>query len=216
MKIFVTATDTNAGKTYIAAGLLRLAAARGLTSAGIKPVASGCSKINGKLVNDDALQLQQSATRKLAYDEVNPFAFAPAIAPHLAAQQRGITLDAATLHAHTSRTYADVHIIEGCGGWHTPLNSSESMADYAALLNADILLIVGLRLGCLNHAILTERAIATRGLRCLGWIANRVDADMEYQEENIATLQQWLQSPLLGCVHHQQPVEEALQHITIF
>lgn len=218
-RIFITATDTNAGKTYVSAGLLRTAASRGLIASGIKPVASGCTWSNGKLVNDDVAALQQASSFPLACAIMNPFSFEPAIAPHIAAAQRGIELNVSSLLQHTQpalSTMADVQIIEGFGGWLAPLNYHETMADYAAALNAEIIMIVGIRLGCLNHAALTERAIHASGASYLGWIANLIDSAMPHQDENIETLTQSLQSPLLGVVGYGELAEHALRHHTIF
>lgn len=216
-KLFITATDTGAGKTYAAAGLLRTTLDRKMQSIGVKPVASGCDLINGKLLNTDALQLQQAATITLDYDTVNPFTFAPAIAPHLADQHHSLSVDTLIHHTQTAlSTPADIHIIEGFGGWHAPLNLNETMADYVRHISCDVLLVVGVRLGCLNHAILTEREILASGVNCIGWIANMIDPDMSHQLENIETLQTWLQSPLQGMIPYNTPAHEALRNHIIF
>lgn len=215
--IFITATDTGAGKTYTTAGLLHIARARQLKTIGLKPVASGCSVINGELRNSDALQLQQAASTHLAYDIVNPFAFAPAIAPHIV--DNSATLSVSSLIKRTLPAlsmYADLYFIEGFGGWHAPLNADETMADYAVKLPCDVLIVVGIRFGCINHAILTERAVLASGASCIGWIANLIDPGMSHPHENIATLQHWLHTPLLGVIRHNQPVQEALHDHTIF
>ncbi len=215
--IFITATDTGAGKTYAAAGLLRTANSRNLKSIGIKPVASGCDLLNGKLRNADALQLQQAANVYLDYDVVNPFAYEPAIAPHLAAHHNELSVDALIHHTQTVfATPADVHIVEGFGGWHAPLNLRETMADYVRQLSCDVLMIVGIRLGCLNHAILTERAIISSGANCIGWIANMNDRDMSHQYENIDSLKTLLQTPLQGVIQYNQAAHAALHDHIIF
>jgi dethiobiotin synthetase len=195
--VFVTATDTEVGKTYISADLLKL----GNTTIGIKPVASGCELIQGKLYNEDALILQKAASHYLPYDVINPFAFLPPIAPNIAAQQKNISLSVKKLIEQTQEalsTPADLHIIEGFGGWHAPLNAQETMADYAVQINCEVILVVGIRLGCLNHAILTEKAIINSGANCIGWIANTIDPTMLYKHENIQTLKSWLKTPCLG------------------
>jgi dethiobiotin synthetase len=215
--LFITATDTGAGKTYAAAGLLRTANSRNLTAIGIKPVASGCDLFDGKLRNDDALQLQQAANVYLDYGVVNPFAYAPAIAPHLAAQHHELSVDALMQRTHAAfTTSADVTIVEGFGGWHAPLNLRETMADYVRQLPCDVLMIVGIRLGCLNHAILTERAITSSGANCIGWIANMNDREMSHQYENIETLKTLLQTPLQGVIQYAQAAEDALRDHIIF
>ena len=217
--IFITATDTNAGKTYVSAGLLQVANARNMTTIGIKPLASGCRIHDGKLLNEDALQLQRAASCQLDYDMINPFAFAPSIAPHIAASECEIDLGAALLVKRTQpalATPADLHLIEGVGGWHTPLNLYETMADYVAQLKCEVVLVVGMRLGCLNHAVLTERAIIASGATCIGWIANQIHAEMSHQDENRMTLQNTLRSPLLGLIQYNEPAAQALQHLTIF
>jgi dethiobiotin synthetase len=216
--IFTTATDTEAGKTYISTGLLKAASARKLVTIGIKPVASGCVIQDNNLVNHDALLLQQAASCHLPYTKINPFAFLPPTAPHIAAQEAGDALTVAMLIKHTHfalTTSADLCIIEGFGGWHAPLNSHETMADYAAHVSCGVLLVVGLRIGCMNHAILTERAIKASGAMCIGWIANMIDPDMPHQHETIASLQHWLLSPLLGKVQYGESAETALQHVKI-
>lgn len=203
--IFTTATDTGAGKTYISQRLLLDTMLANKTTLGVKPVASGCQFLQGKLYNEDALLLQQVSTYQLPYDVINPFAFLPPIAPHIAAQQQGSVLTVAKLLEHTQEALdirADLTVIEGFGGWHAPLNLSETMADYALQLNCEVVLVVGIRLGCLNHAILTERAIQASGANCVGWIANLIDPNMLYPEDNIATLKQMLTTPCLRIVEY--------------
>ena len=218
-RLFITATDTNAGKTVVSAGLLRTAASRKLRATGIKPIASGCTRRDGKLCNDDVDALQQASSFPLATDVMNPFRFEPAIAPHLAAAQCGVKLNVSSLVQRTQSalsTSVDVQIIEGFGGWLAPLNDRETMADYASAVNSEVIMIVGIRLGCLNHAALTERAIIASGVSYLGWIANLIDPAMPYQRENIETLQQCLRSPLLGIVGYGELAEHALRDHTIF
>ncbi len=199
--VFITATDTEVGKTYISAEILKSANANNLTTIGIKPVASGCELKQGKLYNEDALILQQASSHSLPYDVINPFAFLQPIAPHIAAQQQNISLSVTKLIDHTQEALAapaDLHVIEGFGGWHAPLNMQETMADYAVQLNCEVILVVGIRLGCLNHAILTEKAIINSGAKCIGWIANMIAPDMLCKHENIQTLKTWLTTPCLG------------------
>lgn len=218
-RIFITATDTEAGKSHIASGLLRIAAQRGLATIGLKPVASGCRQHAGDIHNDDALSLLNASTIKLSYDQINPFRFLPPIAPHLAANEIHTDLSVTKLLHHTHHaltTLADLHIIEGFGGWHAPLNFTETMADYAVRINCEIVLVVGIRLGCINHAILTERAIIASGGICIGWIANIIDIDMSHCTENIESLQKILLSKFLGVVAFGESADSALRQIKIF
>ncbi|RDI42425.1 dethiobiotin synthase [Aquicella lusitana] len=203
IKLFVAGTDTDAGKTYISTGLLRAFHHAGLSSLGIKPVASGCFQDGTHVFNRDALLLQQASSIKLSYEKINPFAFLPPIAPHLAAQQAGIALNREKLshgiHAALNSP-AYFCLIEGAGGWHVPLNDTETLADLVMHHRWPVLLVVGMRLGCLNHAILTCKAIQQSGVTLIGWIANCIDPGMAYCQENIAALQKWLSAPLLGIV----------------
>lgn len=201
--VFVAGTDTGVGKTLVAAALLHQAAASGLRCAGVKPVAAGCERQGGRWVNEDALLLQAAATLPLDYAEVNPVALVPAIAPHIAAAQAGIALDAAALAAAVEQVRArnaDLLVVEGAGGWLVPLSARETMADLAARLGLPVVLVVGLRLGCLNHALLTARAIAAAGLPLAGWVGNTLDPRMPVREENLATLRALLPAPCLGVI----------------
>ena len=206
-RIFITGTDTEVGKTYIGAGLLQLLNIQGMRTIGLKPVASGCEKIEDKLINSDALQLQQHASISLDYDTVNPLAFEPPVAPHIIAEQHGQTLSVKQLTELTKPALqldADLILIEGFGGWYAPLNSRETMADYVKYMQFDVLLVVGMRLGCLNHAALSYQAITNNGLNCIGWVANCIEPDMAYLHENIALLKQSLPTPCLGVVDYNQ------------
>ena len=202
---FVTGTDTGVGKTVVAAGLLRALGRAGHSTVGLKPVAAGCDRVRGVLVNDDALALQREASCKLDYAEVNPVALEPAIAPHLAAIQAKLPLECADLVAHCrpwverSRGNAlDFLVIEGAGGWLVPLNERETLADLCEALGAEVILVVGMRLGCLNHALLTAADVQRRGLRLVGWVANCLPPRMEELEANLATLEDRLSAPCLG------------------
>jgi len=202
---FVTGSDTNVGKTFVSCALLRSAKQRGLRCAGIKPIAAGCRVNNGVLHNDDALALITASSTSLDYETVNPIALEPPIAPHIAAAQVGRELCADDLTAHC-RTVTDRDIdfvlIEGAGGWLVPINHTETLADVCVKLHASVILVVGMKLGCLNHALLTAAAIEHAGLKLAGWIANsatKVEFDLD---ENVATLRTWLQAPCLGVVPH--------------
>ena len=200
---FVTGTDTEIGKTTIAAGLLLAARLAGLSTAAAKPVASGCEQTAAGLRNDDALALLGQCSLRLDYVEVNPFAFAPAIAPHLAAREAGVELSVARLHPAVQRVLAhgaDFTVVEGAGGWRVPLAGRETLADLAVALGLPVILVVGVRLGCINHAVLTAEAIAHDGLHLAGWVANIVDPQTSRLEENLATLAERLPAPCLGRV----------------
>ncbi|WP_457788143.1 dethiobiotin synthase [Pseudomonas sp. PL-6] len=200
---FVTGTDTEIGKTTIAAGLLHAARRRGLSTAAAKPVASGCAMTADGLRNDDALALLGECSLALRYEEVNPLAFAPAIAPHLAAREAGVQLDVASLLGPVRAILAkgaDFSLVEGAGGWRVPLAGDENLSDLAVALGLPVILVVGVRLGCINHAVLSMEAIERDGLRLAGWVANVVDAQTSRLEENLATLAERLAAPCLGRV----------------
>jgi dethiobiotin synthetase len=202
-EFFVTGTDTDAGKTVVAAAMLQSGASRGLRTIGIKPLAAGCERRDGLWVNEDALLLQASATVRLDYPRVNPVALQTAMAPHLAAEREGMRLTAAPLIRHgleVARIGHDLLVAEGAGGWFVPLNERETMADVAAGLRWPVILVVGMRLGCLNHALLTATAIRAAGLALAGWVANSRTAEMPALEANITTLDERLGAPRLGVV----------------
>lgn len=204
---FVIGTDTNVGKTYIASALLRHFAAKGIKVAGMKPVASGCEPgthgiWQGQLMNDDVVALHEAGNVTAPLDLINPYRFAPAIAPHIAAEKVGVKIDLEVItRAYQSlAAMAEMVIVEGAGGFFVPLNDEQTLADLAVKLNLPIILVVGMRLGCINHALLTIEAIKVRGLELAGWVANRIDPDMSMFEENLASLQQRIDAPCLSVV----------------
>lgn len=200
---FVTGTDTEIGKTFVAAALLELARARGLHCAALKPVAAGCEIVDGKPVNDDALQLIAASGTDLDYRTVNPIALEPAVAPHIAAAQAGITLSAGDLSRHCLDALTDdieFAIVEGAGGWFVPLNAAETLADVCLGIGARPILVVGMKLGCLNHALLTAHAIAKAGGELAGWVANCPTPAMAAFRENVSTLRERLRAPCLGII----------------
>lgn len=211
---FITGTDTAAGKTTIAAGLLAAANRRGLTTAAIKPIASGCERTPDGLRNADALLLQRTMSLPLSYDEINPIALEPAIAPHLAAEQAGVRVNAMQLAGICRGVLmqrAGLTLIEGAGGWRVPLSSRELLSQLPKNLGLPVIMVVGMRLGCINHALLTAEAIARDGLVLAGWIANGVDPDMALRTENIATIKSYLRAPCLGEVPYlPQPSPDAI------
>jgi len=198
---FVTGTDTGTGKTTVSAALLYAARQQGLTTAAAKPVASGCEQTEQGLRNSDALALWQQCTAALCYDELNPYAFAPAIAPHLAAEEAGIKLSVASLASIVQKVLnkeADLTLVEGAGGWRVPINPQETLADVACALKLPVILVVGIRLGCINHALLTAEAIQHDGLPLAGWVANCLEPDTAKLNENLLSLKQRLPAPCLG------------------
>ncbi len=197
---FVTGTDTGVGKTLMACALLHGFAQQGRRVAGMKPVACGVVRSATGLVNEDVALLRAAGNVEAPLQLVNPYCFEPPIAPHLAAEQAGVTIDLTHIAQAFERiaAAADVVVVEGVGGFCVPLNHSEDSADLAQYLGLPVILVVGMRLGCLNHALLTTHAIRARGLRLAGWIANRIDPAMAAVEENITTLAERLAAPLLG------------------
>jgi dethiobiotin synthetase len=206
---FVTGTDTDAGKTLVSRLLLYAAAARGLTTAALKPLAAGARETPDGLRNDDALQLMAAATHKLPYAQVNPMCLPDPLAPHLAALRAGRRVNVERLVGFCRGALlqrADFTLIEGVGGWRVPLNEREYLSGVVQALRIPVLLVVGLRLGCLNHALLTAEAISRDGLTLAGWVANTRDPAMAERDANVATLRATLEAtlgaPLLGVVPH--------------
>jgi len=201
--LFVTGTDTGVGKTLIAAALITRHASLGRRVAAMKPVASGSEPTAQGLRNPDALLLASRATVKSPYDQTNPYVFGPAIAPHLAAEDAGIRIDPghlATIYGQLAAA-ADVVIVEGAGGWRVPLGPSTYISDLPEQLGLGVVLVVGLRLGCLNHALLTAEAIGRSGkVPLLGWIGNGIDPGFEWSEQNVLSLKARLAAPCWGIV----------------
>lgn len=199
---FVTGTDTGVGKTLVAAALLRTLREAGQRVAGMKPVAAGSEPGPEGLANEDALLLQAESSARHPYADVNPWLFEPAIAPHIAAAEAGVAIDLARIAAAHARlaAAADVVIAEGAGGFLVPLDAHRSFAEIPVLLRMDVILVVGLRLGCLNHALLTAEAISSRGLAFAGWVGNAIDPRFARREANIDTLAARLPAPCLGLV----------------
>lgn len=213
-RFFVTGTDTDVGKTFVGCVLLAHAASHGLSTLGLKPVAAGCQQTAHGLRNDDALKLQSASSIKADYEAINPVRLEAAIAPHIAAEMAGQLddLQVSRLHAHVE-TVLEAHapefaIVEGAGGWLVPLSSraegTESFADLALALGYPVILVVALRLGCINHALLSCAAIEASGLTLAGWVANRPGPDlMAAEAENLATLERLIPAPCLGTFKHQ-------------
>lgn len=201
-KFFVTGTDTEVGKTWVSCRLLEQAAAAGLSCYGLKPVAAGCEQTPDGPRNEDAMQLMAASTEKLAYEQVNPVALGEAIAPHLAARHEGRRLTASGLVGYLRGAMlkrADLVLVEGAGGWRVPLNDRETLADVAGELALPVIMVVAVRLGCINHALLTAEAIRRDGLTLAGWVANVLPGQAtDVTDENIETLEHWLPAPRLS------------------
>ncbi|NNF96315.1 MAG: dethiobiotin synthase [Halobacteria archaeon] len=197
---FITGTDTNVGKTWVTAGLLHAFNEQGLRTIAMKPVASGCETIDGQLRNADAECLMKHMNTAADYQEVNPYSFEPAIAPHIAAKQAGENIDLEKIQqtAEQLARRADVILVEGVGGWAVPLNETQAVADLAVKLQLPVIMVVSIRLGCLNHALLSAQSIRASGLSILGWVANMCDSSDSVSEENIFALQQRLDCPMLA------------------
>ena len=218
--VFVTGTDTGVGKTTAAAGLLRAATRLGRRVQAFKPVATGCSWQDGRLVSEDARLLKREAPLMRDDADVTAVAFEPAIAPHLAAAGAGIALSVAGLAQHCRsriRAEADLVVVEGAGGWLVPLNRAETLADLCVALDAAVVLVVGMRLGCINHALLTAADVARRGLVLAGWIANVVDPGMAELAANRRSLAERLPAPCLGAIPFapDDPVGTAARHLDL-
>lgn len=200
---FITGTDTGIGKTRVACDLVSQLVAKGQQVAAMKPVASGCERTQQGLRNEDALRLMSVMNVPLAYEQVNPYAFEPPIAPHIAAQAAGVALDLAEIARLADSIAADVLVVEGVGGWCVPLGEDQMLVDLVRQLRAGVILVVGMRLGCINHALLTARRIQQDGCSLEGWIANCMDPDMPEYANNLKTLVKLLPAPLLGEVSWQ-------------
>ncbi len=201
---FITGTDTNVGKTLVTSALAHAFANRGYESVAMKPVASGCQLVNGEWLSEDVVMHRQASSLKLPVAEVNPYAFGPAIAPHLAAKEAGVPIDLAKIKSTFTELVrqADVVVVEGAGGFMVPLNDKISTHEIAISLRLPVILVVGMRLGCINHALLTVEAIEHRGLKLAGWVANQIDADMQMLPENLDTLKARIKAPCLGLIPH--------------
>lgn len=207
---FVMGTDTNVGKTYVASALIAHFVTAGFSTLGMKPIASGCELASqgswqGELVNEDVTILCKASNVSSSLDLINPYRFGPAIAPHIAAERAGVDIDFAVITKayHALSAIADIVIVEGAGGFFVPINAQQTLADLAIKLNIPVVLVVGMRLGCINHALLTVAAIQSHGLILAGWVANQIDPDMANFAENVVSLQQRIAAPCLSVVRWQ-------------
>ncbi len=200
--IFVTGTDTSAGKTYVGVALVRALVRLGLRVAVMKPVASGSDATPDGLRNSDAIALAQAANVSAPYHIINPYCFIPPISPHIAADEAHISIDLGTIRERCDslRAGADLIVVEGAGGWYAPISASHTMADIPAALGLPVVLVVGLRLGCLNHALLSKQAIERGSAPYFGWVANSIDPVFERSRENVATLERSLEGTALAAL----------------
>lgn len=221
LSVFITGTDTEIGKTLVSAALLRGFAHLGLHAAAMKPIAAGAVEVDGVWHNEDADVLDAAANAPLPPELRTPYLLKAPAAPHIVAEREQVTLDIAHIVACHQQALerADVVVVEGVGGFRVPLDGERDTADLARALQLPVVLVVGMRLGCINHALLTADAIKARGLKLVGWVANRVDPSMQFADENIATIRAWLQrdhhAPLLGVVPRLDPPspEAAANHL---
>ena len=211
---FVTGTDTGVGKTRVSCALLHALAARGLRAVGMKPIAAGAESIGGRLVNEDVAALTSVATVRAPDHLVNPYCLQEAIAPHIAAEREGVAIELGRIESAYLELagLAQYVVVEGAGGFLVPLGRAFDTADLASALRLPVLIVVGMRLGCLNHALLTAAAVRAAGLAIAGWVANHIDADMLCPDENVAALADRMGAPLVARIAYsvsQSPAETA-------
>lgn len=195
---FITGTDTNVGKTWATIALMRYFKQQGKSITGMKPVASGCFMQDGQLKNEDALLIQENASLKIDYDLINPYAYELPVSPHIAGINNPVKLAIIVEKFNALKEMAEIVLVEGAGGWYAPLSDYEDISDLAKSLALPVILVVAIKLGCINHAKLTWRAIQLSGIPCAGWIAMCVDPDILKPDENICTIRTALSVPLLG------------------
>lgn len=207
---FVTGTDTNVGKTWVTLALMSHFKAKNLSVLGMKPVASGAEKTGYEWINDDALAIQKNGSFNVDYKIINPFAYGKPISPHLAGKENPANFNVILENFQTLQNLADVIIVEGAGGWFVPLNESQTIADLAQTLNLPIILVVSIKLGCINHALLTEQAIENANLNCVGWFAVCNDKNFSCIDLTLESVKKRLKAPLLGVFAHNQQQTEIL------
>ena len=209
--IFITGTDTDCGKTVSTKALLETADALGLSTVAYKPIAAGCEFIDDQLQNSDALTLQKNSSLALQYSEVNPIAFEAPIAPHIAAFLTQTYIDFNVISCglrHLKTMNADLCFIEGAGGWRLPIDNERYLSDWVIDQKLDVILVVGMKLGCLNHAVLTYQSILQDGLNVIGWVANSASAKMPYYHENLTTLNEAINAPLIAEISYLDNIED--------
>ncbi len=206
---FITGTDTEIGKTWFTLALMAKLQAQGKSVMGMKPVASGCKDLGEGLRSDDALQIMQQASHLQDYAIVNPYAFAPPIAPHIAAEKAEIKIDLDQIYSaySTLQSQSDVVVVEGIGGWRVPISDKTSMVDLVRVLDLPVIMVVGIKLGCINHAILTAEAIRADGENLCGWVSNQLDKDYLFKQETIDTLNEKLACPQIADLAYMKDIE---------
>ena len=214
-RIFITGTDTEVGKTWVACALTRRLVSTGLKVAVMKPLASGCERTTQGLRNEDAMALMKASNVAMEYQQVNPYAYEPAIAPHIAAAEAGRLPDIGHIARIADGISADVLLIEGAGGWCVPLDQDTLMPELVRALGAEVILVVGIKLGCINHSLLSARQIEADGFRLVGWVANQIQPAMPNYAENLSTLQKMLNVPMLCEVIWQSEVVEIIPEIIL-
>ena len=197
---FITGSDTGVGKTWFTVAFMGALKRKGLSVMGMKPIATGAEKIKDRLINEDAKLILQNCSQMVSYNLVNPFVFELPSSPHVAAKHQGtvIDLDQIIKNYHFLKSMCDVLVVEGVGGWRTPITDEHSLTDLVSKLNVSVILVVGMRLGCINHAILTAEAIKADGLNLCGWVSNNLDRVYSNSEETIKTLKKQLDCPHIG------------------
>lgn len=213
--IFITGTDTDCGKTYVTCQLIQAIKALDIRCEAIKPIASGCFKREGKLYSPDALAISQYS--ELSLDSINPWRYEPPVSPHIAAEQAGERLSIQAIEAycqHSQWQHLDLLLIEGAGGLAVPLNEEQTWLDFLKQSSIEVILVVGIKLGCINHALLTEYMLNKSHIRCIGWIANYIEDSLHLQqsEKTISSLKRHLNSPLLAEVPYQGQLQLELSH----
>ena len=210
--LFITGTDTEVGKTWATLGIMAHYQARGLVVNGMKPVASGSEWQSGQLRNADATLIQAQSSGSPAYEQVNPYTFAEPIAPHIAARKQRVEVDLATVSAAFEELArrADLVVVEGIGGWRVPLSEGLQTEDLVRRLNLSVVLVVGLRLGCINHALLSAEVILASGLPFAGWLANRICPDYTEAQATLAYLRTHIPAPLAGCIPYLDKLDAAM------
>jgi len=199
---FVAGTDTEIGKTFVTAALIHTARRAGMTALGMKPIAAGADEVDGERINEDAARLRAAGSFDPGLAQLNPLCLAAPIAPHIAAAEEDLTIEfPPLLDAYTALcARADAVFVEGVGGFRVPLGPDQDTADLALAFGLPVILVVGMRLGCINHALLTAEAIRARGLVLAGWVANEIDPDMLRFRENVEAIEARIDAPLLGTV----------------
>ncbi|MGO2305815.1 MAG: dethiobiotin synthase [Providencia sp.] len=214
---FITGTDTEVGKTVASCALLQAAKSQGLKTVGYKPVASGSEFTEQGLRNDDALLLRANSTVQVSYDEVNPIVFEAATSPHIISEKMGkpIEFSVMTKGLEYLQSQAQWVLVEGAGGWYTPLSKENTFADWVVEQQLPVILVVGVKLGCINHALLTVQAIKASGLVLSGWIANEIEPAGTFQVQYLTTLNQMINAPCVGLIPYQvtKPINEVGQYI---